>query len=623
MNLNGITSIKILAAATAIIAVASCGDATPNEAEKQKRSTLELPDFNLAADPLQTLENGESQIYLGNILIWDKNPPIEEVEKIVENAALIRNSKADWMLFKNKNLIPAEQSVLGLRQDIRDAEKESISGPVIREAQRIAATTWFRTTMNSFVDDQTITIEQRIAADRVFDAYCEAKIWELGIYGLFNRQNGASEELMFNRRPSPVQLCERFYAENFFQDAKLCGPSAKGKSYFQCIWQEGILKTRFFDGRYEIPFEDAGCSGLKSERLLEWVKNGTFTEPLASGSPSSFPVKILNQKKLPRDVVSSECRKAFEPEGGYPRSSDTLTNLYYASPYMLIDATEDPNEYHREALQLVPWSELTPQAIETMKTFQNAIKLMSVRDGGIQSVSDYLYNYPTTVPQAPLELERIKSAPEYDHIFSAMDPKYKPIISGLNSQLADAEVKKDNFDKKAFEIQSIYVDLLNKTATAAGLTGVSSALFANSKLTVENFDGIFEIRYKLDDINGSTSFVCWDSYSKSQVACVSRGQSSSLQDDSKKITHEADTTKLELEFLLDDAQRFGFGLIGDQTAATPVSAQDVSGMIMRLTLYPNTLKDVLNIYSGDMVIVDLSGTEERIVHRGSVNMLTD
>ena len=78
MNLNGITSIKILAAATAIIAVASCGDATPNEAEKQKRSTLELPDFNLAADPLQTLENGESAagLYLGEEIVADEDSEV-------------------------------------------------------------------------------------------------------------------------------------------------------------------------------------------------------------------------------------------------------------------------------------------------------------------------------------------------------------------------------------------------------------------------------------------------------------------------------------------------------------------------------------------------------------------
>ena len=75
-----------------------------------------------------------------------------------------------------------------------------------------------------------------------FEAYCEAKIWELSTNKTFARRH-------YQSRPSPQPLCEGYYEKKGFFQGEVCGAASnplKGQSYFRCLWEQGVLLTYWF-----------------------------------------------------------------------------------------------------------------------------------------------------------------------------------------------------------------------------------------------------------------------------------------------------------------------------------------------------------------------------------------
>ena len=118
-------------------------------------------------------------------------------------------------------------------------ERQRQTQKVSREQRLAHAADWFAAEMKNHAPAASL---ERIMD--TFNGYCEAKIWQLAAQPYF-----ASKRYL--TRPTPLGFCENYYKEKgfFSRTAPSCmdAPTPEGKSYVQCLWEEGVLKTAIFN----------------------------------------------------------------------------------------------------------------------------------------------------------------------------------------------------------------------------------------------------------------------------------------------------------------------------------------------------------------------------------------
>ncbi|NBW81055.1 hypothetical protein EBR21_04805 [bacterium] len=217
-----------------------------------------------------------SGLYRGGLLIWSPEVKPQQIEVLLKstretNEKYVALSRY-FTSFQEKEIQPLKLTIEEKRAIFSRAKAESDERSATIQSQKAAV--WFAQEMDS--------VKQRFPAfdvsrsEGIFQAYCEAKIIDLATRSFM-------PNVKFRSRPTPSALCETYYQGRFFT-GESCAADGQGRSYYQCLWEEGVLKTRF------------------AERLQ--IKSAST----ATGTKVSTPVSLSEFAKL------ENIRKAFALE---------------------------------------------------------------------------------------------------------------------------------------------------------------------------------------------------------------------------------------------------------------------------------------------------------------------
>ncbi len=605
--------------ALALVAAISCGKRV-KPADEQELGQLRIPAADLSADALAL---GKTQAYKGSAVIFAADATPEQIGRIAEAAKSSRRAKADWVGFKREQVDPLAGRWLTLNQELRDTEAKARADQSSRTAREAAARTW--------IDDRWAALGQakvlknddhQSAAKAVFARYCEAKIWELAVSPL----SFAS----YTRRPSPLILCEATYEARGLLQGEACQPSSTGKSFFACLWKEGVLKTSFFVGRYENAF-DQSPSEKKGDKLKTWVDDGTLQSVLASDKAPKLVNAALYQDRLRvGSVLGATYKDAFVPDAGTPAETPELA-LVDASPDMLQRAVEDGQKPTTPAALLFARAgELDAAGLVALKALHEDLQAMARRDSLQASASDFLFNHPVETLPEPASVTTAKARDSFQAIFGAIAPEFKERLAALEADLTTTAAAQMQATAEANARFDAYTNALLKGAIAASEDGATTALWISVKLELSKpADGILKVAFQLDEVGATVAEACVTADTKQEVDCPPRARGDDRPYVVGHVEHDAATGLLAFEMTLGRPEPLGFTLTAppEPGSGNPFSLIDPATLRdsrLRLELYPARDQGTLEFYSGKFLI---KGPNElgktAVLHEGATNLLAD
>ncbi|MFZ9519248.1 MAG: hypothetical protein ACO3A4_02115 [Silvanigrellaceae bacterium] len=269
------------------IFVASCSAVS---AKKPTPKTLLLPSqpsgtgFGLSGET-------PSGLYRGGLLIWSPEVKPQQIESLLK-ATRETNEKyvalnRYFTSFQEKEIQPLKRTIQERQVLFSRAKAESDDRSATIQAQKAAV--WFAQEMDSV--KQRFPAFDAARSEGIFQAYCEAKIVDLATRSFL-------PGVKFRSRPTPSAICETYYQGRFFTGDS-CASSPEGRSYYQCLWEEGVLKTRFAE-RMQIKSAST-ASGTKISTpvsLSEFANLENVKRALALEDVPYCTVSLLRSKFL-------------------------------------------------------------------------------------------------------------------------------------------------------------------------------------------------------------------------------------------------------------------------------------------------------------------------------------
>ncbi|NBO38911.1 hypothetical protein EBU99_10050 [bacterium] len=229
-------------------------------------------------------------LYRGGLLIWSSEVNSEQIATIL-NATRETNRKyvalnRYFSSFLEKEILPLKRSIDERRAQF--ASSKALADARISPIQAQLAASWLA--------GETTAIKARYSdfdkarVEGIFQTYCDAKILDLATRPFLG-------QVKFRSRPTPSALCEAYYSGRYFT-GESCAESDEGRNYYDCIWNEGVLKTSF---------------GSRLQIRLASRRSGTkVSEPLSLQTFSGLP--LVKQALALADVPfcnASEMRRAL------------------------------------------------------------------------------------------------------------------------------------------------------------------------------------------------------------------------------------------------------------------------------------------------------------------------
>lgn len=176
-------------------------------------------------------------LYRGGLLVWSPEVKSQQIETLLR-ATRETNEKyvalnRYFSSFREKEVEPLRRSLDTRRARFAVMKAESDARLSAVQSQKAAG--WY--------EQETNDIKRRFPSfdiarnNEIFESYCEAKIVDLATRPFLARVELTS-------RPTPSAVCEGYYKGRFFA-GEICADDPRGRNYYNCMWTEGVLKTRF------------------------------------------------------------------------------------------------------------------------------------------------------------------------------------------------------------------------------------------------------------------------------------------------------------------------------------------------------------------------------------------
>lgn len=174
-------------------------------------------------------------VFRGGLLFWSRSVNSEQIKTLLiankeTNQKYVRLQKY-FSDFMRNEVEPMRARVENRRRQY--ATSKLLSHVRVAPLQAEKAASWYEREIRSLQSE--FPDFNRARTDRVFRAYCDAKIFDLASRSLLAKFN-------FTARPTPSAICESYYKTKFF-DGPECASSESGKNYYRCIWNEGVART--------------------------------------------------------------------------------------------------------------------------------------------------------------------------------------------------------------------------------------------------------------------------------------------------------------------------------------------------------------------------------------------
>lgn len=584
------------------------------DSEDQPSGRLDVPEFDFAADPFT---GSKDQTYQGQSLIFSHDSTAESIRSLLDGSTSTRRAKAQWLSY-DRDVVQADKAkVLALTNDAKRFESDYRQDSATRLAGLSFAKNWIN---GAVIDLRTGGVlssdieEQR--AKQIFASYCDAKVWELAL--------STFATASYKERPTPLAFCEDYFVSAGFYTSAECLPSVSGKSYFKCLWQDGLMRTTLFASHYDIPFT-ARQDERKKDKIATWVADGTLQAVVRGPSGPQLLNAALAQDRLRvSSILGRDYKDVFVPDLGIPTESSALP-LEEASPGMLLTAMEDGPTLTTPPSLLLNVGALSDSAKANVVNFHKDLRAFAQRALADISVSDFLFWQPTTPYSQPAALQTAQSRPSLVNLF-ALSPALSQKLAEMNAQKATLIAGLEAKEAQSDVLFGIFSNLLREGAITASKSGVTDSLWINSALHIEHVNENIRATFQIDGQSRHIARLCLTSAGEDLGTCLEGDTiSSGLFLDSALVhgDHDTTNTKLTLEMQLEEPETFGFQLNpGDgEGSGDPFSNIDPSslrGKLLHLEIFPNRIGDVLYFYSGKLQILD---ENKKVLHVGAINLL--
>ncbi len=286
------TSLGVAGLAIAGALISACSAVT---ATKPAPKTLTVPEQS-AGTGFGLSGETPSGLYRGGLLIWSPEVKPQQIETLLK-ATRETNEKyvslnRYFTSFQEKEVEPLRKNLQEKQSRFSRMKLESDARLSAVQAQK--ASVWFGLEIAEI--KQRFPLFDDVRNMEIFNTYCEAKILDLATRSFLPKVN-------FNSRPTPSALCESYYKGRFFT-GELCSDDSRGRKYYDCIWSEGVLKTRFAN-RINIRVAST-AAGTKTSSLVSLadfaatpnIKNALALEDVQFCTTSLLRGKILSGVKF-------------------------------------------------------------------------------------------------------------------------------------------------------------------------------------------------------------------------------------------------------------------------------------------------------------------------------------
>lgn len=269
---------------------------------EQQRDQFALPSMKDEGAPLALSGQDPFVSYTGTVLFWDADQVTPAQIAAVATASREGRQKKREFLDQALTTVPvlrlalAQKSAEILANDraIQSAQRD-LEPARVREAMQEFVDGWFDERLALTQSQANLTQNDRQEIESQFGRYCEYKLWELATSPLVLQK--------FKHRPSPLSLCEPYYASRgYFKDdgsADSCAEPRADHDWFDCIWKQGVLKSQMLEqlASHTVATDDCATSGMARTRAIAgWLEaetDGTSLLRKIVADPKKFQNKSL------------------------------------------------------------------------------------------------------------------------------------------------------------------------------------------------------------------------------------------------------------------------------------------------------------------------------------------
>jgi hypothetical protein len=617
----------------AVLGVAGCGSVEAPQAERQVVTPIPVPPAAASDEhPFMLAGESESVTYGGSVLFWDAGVTKEQIAAVAKASVEGRLQKAGNLNFINGELAAAKQQlneVSAVRQELTGrVAKVKAEGGRLAAALRPSVGAWFENRLKELKLSGDVDAADVAHARTHFEAYCEYKVWELATNPVLENK--------FESRPTPLQMCEPYYARAGLlkADAGLCKETGNRRDFFGCLWQQGVLETKVFKGKLDTATCDA--PGLtRAAAITSWIAMPEFRAALFDGELAdgiqSYGT-LLNEAILSRGTIPSElrdkypffkdCKKAFKNDLVLPDQP----NWEYASLLDLktiVEGTGDGTEVY----SLLPKTGDATRDHARHEMLAKSITAFGQRNVTEAAVNDQIFNQnaQSTVRAGAYFFELYQKAPEFAAVraaeANAVPEELRAEVARLDAdhQAAVARVDAANATKTSRD-----GDLIGKTfagvkaVMAPGATTLFMPLVFKVTKTAAALDVVITLgepgKPGVHGMAGCAPIApatsCWPV--PSNLPALHKGFDFAAYDLS--------SGQLTLDVMLNDLAAIGLGhdpQTGTATSYNNLTQEALLNRVLRFEAVANKVDGALRIVTGKALIVDPLDRDGPVLHEGS------
>jgi hypothetical protein len=618
----------------AFVALTACGGSV-DKADQQLEGQLDLPDYRSQDnEPLALTGESGNLYFTGSLIVWDSAVTPAQIKRIGDASRGARTIKSEIATYNNTEIAPlraevasVDKSLEGVRHGRAMAIQRGYqNSDLVRTVLLPVAEGWFPKRVNELKTAGAIGEGDLPHINRMFNAYCEFKMWELALSPLASAK--------FLDRPTPLAMCEAYYKQKgYFTNAALCSESESGgQDYFSCLWNDGVLRSELFVSKLEStpcrPTPNAADYPSRGAAIKDWVAKGIIQKILADTTPlndqKSFSEEFVTQSlagtayarqlyAVPDYAELGRCRIAFKREDltdGSVAADDLWKFAKFDDLKFIIETTED--QASRAAFQLLPPTRSSDQDRENYKKLAWYVLAFAERKASTgraaASYSDAKFNrvVGVTLTADPEHESRIRTDRAFDEFFN-LDDRFVP---------ADLQESFAALTAKRVELRATLADKEEYFKTE-----LQGRLFANQQESIKSvMDPGATVLFNAFALNliqtGSSMRVelKFADATSPLIGCLEQGAADQCESDvpgrNAGVTFDAESGRLTVTRMLSEPAAVGFMQREATEAVTyfsKIDEQALAGRTLQMEFDLNRLSSSLEFFTGTTYVKDSEG----------------
>ena len=624
-------ALLLAAAGGAAVALTMVGCGRKPHSAPQQQDQVAAPTFPSAeAGPFMLTEAAGRIDYKGNLLVWNPAVTPDGVRAVADAVVDGRRQKLAMLEYRRSLNLPELEkgaaqagSRLVAAKDELDRYSATVDdNPEVLARRRALAGGWFEARLAELSrpgSEPVLTPADLTAARERFHWYCEAKIWEFAVSPLAAKA--------YSSRPTPLALCEDYYRTRLdpaghpdpllSADAAECqdGASPAGKVYVDCLWRQGIAKSRLLAARVK-----AACPApstlSRQDAIRQFITTGALQSAYLAAVAQPDTMANLRASVLSGSALSAEffpdlasCRFAFAVQSTPPLLPPTAGSPVAKLLGLAEDKVKQLGAPVKFVHSLLPLNTETagPPQLARYAVLADLVRVFAERPSrSTPSVSDHDFNHPiggTPWANDPGNGEAVRQAPEFA-AYRALSQVPPGLLAAKDAAVAvvteTQQAVKAAHDDLSRRMTGV-TQALAHGVEASMAPGVGLLFVPLELRLVRSATGELTVAMALRQGRGAIGCLSMVSGGSCSPAAIGRAEDTAFQ----SLRFLPESNQLQIDLLLDDpaAQQVAFTAVGSDELSQ-ISASDLKGKVLRLELYANRLGDRLDIYSGKTWFLD-------------------